>query len=350
MNGKRILPWLVAAAIASLLSGCSGDSDPVKSPGGGKTSQAKKTFKIAMIAKSQSNPVFQLSKTGAEEAAIELSKTLGVDIQIDWQTPANEDAQLQAQRIAQAANEGANCILLSCSDASKVKGAIDDAADKGVPVMTFDSDCAGSKRFAFYGVDDEDTGARVVQELANVANWNQDRQMNVAILAGNQTAPNLQKRVKGAKDEMAKHPFMKLVDVFYHVETPQDAAAKVLQVMKAHPEIDAWAMIGGWPLFTRTLLTELDPAKIKIVSVDCLSANLPYIELGLTPVLLAQPCYNWGYESVKLIAQKYIEKKDVPEFNKMDLVKVTKENLGDWARTLKKWGLTDVEQKYLDMK
>jgi len=31
----------------------------------------------------------------------------------------------------------------------------------------------------------------------------------------------------------------------------------------------------------------------------------------------------------------------------MELVQVTKANLGDWARQLKEWGFTDVDPKYL---
>jgi hypothetical protein len=34
----------------------------------------------------------------------------------------------------------------------------------------------------------------------------------------------------------------------------------------------------------------------------------------------------------------------------MDLVHVTKDNLGAWARQLKAWGFSDVPQQYLDMK
>ena len=48
-------------------------------------------------------------------------------------------------------------------------------------------------------------------------------------------------------------------------------------------------MIGGWPLFTPTLLTDLDASKVKIVSVDALPAELAYVDKGLAPVLLAQP-------------------------------------------------------------
>jgi hypothetical protein len=31
----------------------------------------------------------------------------------------------------------------------------------------------------------------------------------------------------------------------------------------------------------------------------------------------------------------------------MDLVRVTKDNLGEWARQLKAWGFTDVPDEYL---
>jgi ribose transport system substrate-binding protein len=177
------------------------------------------------------------------------------------------------------------------------------------------------------------------------------KQMNgkgsVAILAGNQNAPNLRKRVDGAKQEAQKSPGIKIVGTFYHVETPQDSAAEVIRAQNAYPEIQGWAMIGGWPLFTPTLLSDLDPKKVKIVAVDALPAELAYIEKGLAPVLLAQSTYSWGYVSVGMIVDKVHLKKDVPVLNKMDLVRVSKDNLGTWARQLKDWGFTDVSETYL---
>jgi ribose transport system substrate-binding protein len=310
-----------------------------------QSTQRAAGLKIAMIAKSSTNPVFLSARTGAEAAARELTQKYNVPVEIVWLTPPTEDGQVQAQRIAQAVNEGANAVLISCSDAAKVTGAINDAVARGVPVMTFDSDAPNSKRFAFYGVDDIKTGQAVMEELA--------KQMNdsgrIAILAGNQNAPNLRKRVEGVKLAAANHPQMTIVDAFYHIETPQDAAAEVIRVQNAYPQIRGWAMIGGWPLFTQTLLTDLDPKKVKIVAVDGLPAELAYVEKGLAPVLLAQPTYLWGHESVNRIFDKVHLKKDVPEIIPMDLVRVTKDNLGTWARQLKDWGFTDVPQQYLSM-
>jgi len=59
--------------------------------------------------------------------------------------------------------------------------------------------------------------------------------------------------------------------------------------------------------------------------------------------------YQWGYIGVNTIIDKVHLKKDVPTIIPMDLVKVTKENLGEWARQLKAWGFTDVPDAYLKM-
>jgi ribose transport system substrate-binding protein len=165
----------------------------------------------------------------------------------------------------------------------------------------------------------------------------------VAVLAGNQNAPNLRKRVDGVKLEASKHPGIQIVDTFFHAETPQDAAAEVVRVQNAYPDISGWAMVGGWPLFTRTLLGDLDPARVKIVAVDALPAQLPYVDKGLAPVLLAQPIYLWGKVAVETVIDKLHFKKSVPTYIPMELTRVTKSSLGAWATQLREWGFTNVD-------
>ncbi|HEX7546729.1 MAG TPA: substrate-binding domain-containing protein, partial [Gemmatimonadaceae bacterium] len=147
---------------ATMLAACGGSKD--KAAGGANA--AGKPFVITMIAKSSTNPVFLSARTGAEVAAAELSKQLGIAVKIDWRTPPSEDGTVQAQRIAEAVNDGVQALLVSTSDAGKVTGAIDDAVARGVPVMMFDSDAPNSKRFSFYGGDDVAMGHQVMAELA----------------------------------------------------------------------------------------------------------------------------------------------------------------------------------------
>ena len=168
--------------------------------------------------------------------------------------------------------------------------------------MTFDSDAPNSKRFSYYGVDDRRIGQDVMAELAKQI----DGRGKVAILAGNQNAPNLRRRVDGVKAEAAKHPGIQIVGTFYHLETPQDAASAVISVNNSYPGIKGWVMVGGWALFTKTLLTDLDPRKVKIVAVDALAPELPYVEKGLAPVLLAQAPYLWGQVGVRTLVDKVL--------------------------------------------
>lgn len=334
---KRFM-GIVAAA---LLAACGKRTEGAHAA---RTYKAGDTLTIAVIAKSSNNPVFLAARTGAEAAAREAKDKYHVTVKIAWMTPPEEDGQVQAQRIQQAVNDGVDAILVSCSDAGKVTGAINDAVDRGVPVMTFDSDAPASKRFSFYGMDDAATGRLLMQDLAPLL----PDGGKIAVLAGNQNAPNLQRRVAGVREEAAKHAGIQIVGVFNHIETPQDAAAEVIRVDNAYPDIKGWVFVGGWPLFTQTLLSDLDPAKLKIVSVDALPAQLAYVDRGIAPVLLAQPVYLWGYVSTNTILDKLVGGKPVPAVVPMDVVRVSKDNLGAWARQLRDWGFTDVPAEYLN--
>src|SRR6266498_6122256 len=91
----------------------------------------KKSYTIGLVAKSQSNPVFQAARVGAMDAARDLGKKYGIDIKIDWRTPNEEDAQKQAEAIEQLALVGADGIAVSCSEANKLTDAINTAVKNG---------------------------------------------------------------------------------------------------------------------------------------------------------------------------------------------------------------------------
>src|SRR5688572_7257251 len=90
---------LTSLPVFLLLAGCSREpAAPAQNP----ASTRAPGLKIAMIAKSSTNPVFLSARTGAEAAAREMSQKHGVPVEIVWMTPPSEDGQVQAQRIAQA--------------------------------------------------------------------------------------------------------------------------------------------------------------------------------------------------------------------------------------------------------
>lgn len=300
----------------------------------GWASAQNKTVTIGFVGKSQSNPVFQAAAQGAKDAAKELGPQYGVDIKVNIQTPPAEDAQAEANAVEQLARQGADGVAVSCSDANALTPAIDKAVDAGAVVVTFDSDAPKSKRLACYGTDDVTCGKAVMDELAKLMN----EKGTIAILAGNQAAPNLRLRVQGVKDEVAaKYPNIKILDTYYHQETPEQAAAEVQRQQAAHPEIEGWAMIGGWPLFTRDAL-KWEPGTVKVVSVDALPAQLTYLKDGHVQLLLAQDCYGWGYKSVQVLLDKIVKNQDPPSVKIVDpLTRVTQADADEFGKKWDKW-------------
>ena len=172
-----------------------------------------------------------------------------------------------------------------------------------------------------------------MHELAKIM----DGKGTVAILAGNQNAPNLQKRAQGVRNAAKKYPGIKIRDTYYHKETPQDAAARVEQVMQSNPDITGWAMIGGWPLFTDNAL-KWQPGTVKCVAVDALPPELAYLRSGHVQLLLAQQCYEWGYRSVEHLFNKVHLKKEPAAIRDVSpLIPVNKQNVDDYAKNWEKW-------------
>lgn len=364
MNPRRISHWLLASTTALTLgllatastscekkapppntpaatgaTGATGSTPgsaatPAPTPGAPTAAPASgKTYTFGVIAKSQGNPVFQAARTGAFDGAKQIGDEMGITIEINWRTPNNEDAQAQAQYVEQLVSSGVDGIAISVSDAKVLTAAINAAVEKGVPVVTWDSDAPESKRFAYYGIDDVEAGREVARQLVK----SMGDSGVVAILAGNQNAPNLQARVRGVKEEFAKHSGITIKDTYYHAETAPEAVARLKQVQDANPDITGWAMVGGWPLFTEKALDGIYD-KAKVVSVDTLPQQLEYVRKDQVAALVGQDCYGWGFESVRLLANKvHNNTQPADVINHFDLAIVTKDNVEEYAGLWQKW-------------
>lgn len=294
--------------------------------------------RIAFIGKSYANPVFLAAHSGAQAAARAQAQEHGLAVSVEILTPQREDAAVQAAQIRSAVRAGFDAIAVAPSDAGLVGAAVAEAVAAGVPVMTFDADLPDSGRFAHFGIDDVASGERLVEELLPMIGG----EGPIAVLAGNPEAPNLQARVRGVR-KAAERLGVEIVGVYSHEETPVAAVAQVISVNRDHPEVRGWAFVGGWPMFRSSaslrFLQDLQQREQKVASMDGLPDQLHYAEKGIA-VLLAQPVYDWGTATVTTIVDHVALNRPVPEYVEMKLVRVDRENLGEWARTLASWGFT----------
>lgn len=335
MNIARLTPALLLAA-ALTAHGCKKAEDtpaPARS-GSGAPTAATTTYTIGVIAKSNSNPVFQAARTGAESAGKRLSDELGVNVRVQWNTPPQEDAQLQAQFVEQLVASGVDGIAISVTDANILNSALRAAVDKGIIVVTFDSDAPNSGRMAYYGVDDTQAGMEVMRQLAGVMGG----QGTVAVLTGNPAAVNLSNRVRGVQQAAAEFPGITIKNVYnFTPETATEAAARMQQVQTANPDITGWALVGGWPLYTDNALDGIYQ-NAKVVSMDPLPLPLEYVRKGQVQVLVGQPYFGWGEKSVEMIVNKlHFDRNPESEFVYATFDVVTPDNVEEFAENWKVW-------------
>ena len=291
---------------------------------GASRAAEKKSYTLGMIAKSQGNQFFEAARSGANAAARELSAKYGITIKIDWRTPNEEDAQKQAEYVEQMVLGGVEGIIISSSDANKLNDAIDRADARDAPA---------SRRFLALGVDDFKCGEQTFVELAKLLKG----KGVVAAIDGNPNAANLQQRAAGFRSAAKAYPGIKVLDIYYHKETPQDAVAKIEQVMQAHPEITGWGLLGGWPLFTDKALN-WPPGSILCVAVDALPPELAYVRSKHVQLLLSQDVYGYGYNSVARMIERIHLKKKVPgPIENTPLTPVTLQNVDAFAKNWEKW-------------
>jgi ribose transport system substrate-binding protein len=258
---------------------------------GEKPAEGKRELRFAVIPKALDIPVFNYAKIGAERAARELG-----NVKIEWRAPDTADQLKQKEILESFITQRVDGIAISALNGDFLTDTINRAIDAGIPVVTWDSDAPKSKRIAFYGVDDFDSGRIMGQEAIKLLNG----QGTVAIITS-VGATNLQRRLDGVRDALSKAPGIQIVEVYDIKEDVVRCAEIIATGTRRYPDLSAWIAVGGWPVFTRNALAAVDPAKTKVISFDTVESGLALLREGKVQVLLGQKYFGWGSETVKLL-------------------------------------------------
>ncbi len=275
----------IALAAVSLIS-CGGGA---KAPSGREKAPR---LRFAVIPKSLDLPVFNYAKIGAEREAA----TLG-NVDVIWRGPENADQLKQKEILESFITQRVDGIAISCLNGDFLTDTINRAVESGIPVVTWDSDAPKSKRLAFYGVDDLAAG-RIMGEQA-AALLGGKGQVAIITSVG---ATNLQRRLEGVRDVLARHKEIEIVEVYDIKEDPVRCAEIIASGTNRYPGLGAWISVGGWPVFTRNALAAVPP-RTKVISFDTIPPAPDLLKAGKVQVLLGQKYFGWGGQSVRLLSE-----------------------------------------------
>jgi ribose transport system substrate-binding protein len=273
----------LAASLAVTILACGG--------GGTPPAEAPRKLRFAVIPKSLDIPVFDYAKIGAERAAKELG-----NVEVIWRGPETGDQLKQKEILESFITQRVDGIAISCLNGDFLTETINRAMDAGIPVVTWDADAPNSKRIAFYGVDDKAGGRIMGEEAVKLLNGKGTVALMTSI-----GATNLQRRLDGVLEALAKAPGIRVIETFDVKEDTVKAAELIATGTNRYPDLGAWISVGGWPVFTRNALVPV-PKSTLVISFDTIQPAPELLKAGKVQILIGQKYFGWGEEPVKMLA------------------------------------------------
>jgi len=186
------------------------------------------TYKIAFIPKLVGIPYFNAMEDGGKRAA----KDLGVEF--IYTGPTTDSVAKQIEIIDNLITKGVDAIAVAPNDPAAITGIMKKAKEKGILVMTSDTDGAQGVRELFVNqARARDIGYTVMDVVAELMNY----KGKFAIVSGGPTAWNLNTWIMYLQQRLAKYPDIELVTIRYAGEDVQRAVDVGLSVIQAFPDI-----------------------------------------------------------------------------------------------------------------
>src|SRR3954465_3892193 len=162
-----------------LATGCSKSDN---APSAASDHAAGKKLTIALMPKSKGNAYFISCKQGADEAA----KELGVDLLFDG--PTDPDPAKQNEIIENWITLGVDVIAAACENKEGISTALRKAKQKGIKVLTYDSDAPpGARAFFVNQAPPQGIGYKLMDEAGRLCNEDGE----FAIITASLTAANM---------------------------------------------------------------------------------------------------------------------------------------------------------------
>jgi ribose transport system substrate-binding protein len=323
---------LLGVALTAMVAGCARQSD-------GKMTVAYVTNGI--------DPFWTIAEKGAKDAAAD--PKINVNVEVRMPPKGVEDQKRMVQELLTQNVKG---IAISPIDADNQGDLMEEIASR-TNLITHDSDAPKSKRLCYIGVDNYHAG----RECGKLVKKAMPEGGSIMIFVGRLGQDNAKLRRQGLIDELLDRPpdskrydepGTKLKgDKYVILDTRTDgfdrAKAKQLaqDAMTAYPDLGCMVGLFAYnPPICLDAVRDADKlGKIKLVGFDEHDNTLQGIKDGHIFGTIVQNPYQYGFESVRILAALARGDKSVlPEagFKEVPERAITKDNVGQFWETLKK--------------
>jgi len=313
---------LVLVGLTALLSRCASGDRTDNTTGSGE-----KQWKVAFVTNNTAD-FWTIAQRGVEKADSELT-----DVTADFRLNSDGSAAEQKRVVDDLLVRGVDGIAISPVDPENQTGLINDAAQKAL-IFTQDSDAPNSERTVYIGTDNVAAG-RQAGDLIKQAVPGGGK---VMLFVGKLDARNAQERLQGIK-EVLQGTKVDIVDIRLDDTDETRAKSNAADTIVKYPDIKA--LVGLWSYNGPAILSAVKDARktgqIKIIAFDEADETLAGIQEGAIEATVVQQPYEFGYQSVKLLAQALKGDRSFIPANKQIIIPtkiVNKSNVTEFASTV----------------
>lgn len=272
-----------------------------------------KEIRLVLVPKSVGHPYWEGVREGMEAAADDLRRG-GRKVQAVFHGAPEATVDKQLKIIEDFISQGYDGIGISPNDPTAVKEVIRRAMDKGIAVVTFDSDSPDSRRLMYIGTDNRQAGRVAGQEMikllgAKPKSAGGGEELLVQIIGGQPGAWNLNERIEGFR-EAVKDANIKLCDMLFNEESPDKSLQVAENSINAHPGLRGFfcsnAFGGpGTALAIKGAIQrdKIKPGQVRVVAFDTTEDILNYVEDGVIDCTLAQQTRLMGRLTVERLVE-----------------------------------------------
>ena len=280
---------ILGGSLAGLLLFAGGCNKPQEVSGA--KPGAKKQITVAMMPKSKGNAYFISCKKGADRAAQELGAKLL------WDGPTDPDPARQNEIVETWITRGVDVIAVAVENREGISTALRKAREKGVKVITWDSDSQTDARdFLINQATPEGIGFTLMDEAARVLGGKGE----FAIITASLTAANMnewQKYIEQRRSD--KYPDIKMAALRPCDDLKDKAFAEATAILNAHPAVKLLMAICSPAVPGASEAVKQSGRKdVKVIGLGLPNDNKRYVREDITPAVILWNTENLGYLTV----------------------------------------------------
>ncbi len=265
---------------------------------GGAAQAQKESYRFVIVPKVV-HPWFDLVHEGAKSAAAYLRETAGKEVVIEYRAPQQANVVEQNQILERAIATQPDGIAIDLLDAAANKPILQEAMDRGIQVVAFDSVPPEGMVFTSIGNDFCEQAKIAAERLVEILGG----KGQVAIMQGVPTAPNHKIRAECHREVFAKYPDIEVVAEGIDNDDIETAQKQAAAIMQANPDLDGWvASDAAGPIGIGQAIKEAGlVGKVKLVGLDNLPDMLELIEEGVADSSSSTRPHIQGFYSVMML-------------------------------------------------